>query len=133
MLNWIKRNSLISYFIIAYAVSWSFEIPLALSYQGIISVQIPMWLHYFVALGPISAALIMTYLTEGNSGIRNLVARVFKWRVGVRYYAFAILVPIGLFAIACILSRMLTGNFPNLTLLGEVDYLPYITPLGALG
>ena len=43
MFNWMKRNSVISYFIIAYVVSWSFEIPLALFHQGIISVQIPMW------------------------------------------------------------------------------------------
>jgi membrane protease YdiL (CAAX protease family) len=28
---------------------------------------------------------------------------------------------------------MITGNWPNLTLLGNVDYLPYLTPLGALG
>jgi hypothetical protein len=42
MVNLIKRHSITSYFIIAYAVSWSFEIPLAFFQQGIISVQIPM-------------------------------------------------------------------------------------------
>jgi membrane protease YdiL (CAAX protease family) len=133
MFTWMKRNPVISYFIIAYAVSWSFEIPLALSYQHIISVQIPMWLHYFAALGPFSAALIMTFLSEGRSGLRNLVVRIFKWRIDIRYYAFAILIPAGLFAIACLLTRMFTGNWSNLALLGEADYLPYLTPLGGLG
>src|SRR5689334_1865387 len=95
--------------------------------------KIPMWLHYFVALGPISAALIMTYLTEGNSGIRNLIARIFKWRVDARYYVFVIFIPVGMFVFACVLNRIFTGNWPNLALLGEVDYLPYLTPLGALG
>ncbi len=133
MVNWIKRYSVISYFVIAYAISWSFEIPLALFQQGIISVQIPMWLHYFAALGPLTGALTMTFLTEGRSGLRNLVARILKWRVDVRYYVFTILVPVGLFAFACILNRVVTGNWPNLSLLGEVDYLPYLTPLGALG
>jgi uncharacterized protein len=133
MFNWIKQHPVISYFIIAYAVSWSFEIPLALSHQGIISVQIPVWLHYFASLGPLSAALIMTFLTGGRSGLRNLVVRIFKWRVDVRYYAFAILVPAGLFTVACLLNRMITGNWPDLALLGTVDYLPYLTPLGALG
>jgi membrane protease YdiL (CAAX protease family) len=132
MFNWIKRNSTISYFVIAYGVSWSFEIPLALFHQRIISVQIPMWLHYFASLGPLSAALIMTFLTDGSSGLRNLIARIFKWRVDVRYYAFVIFVPAGLFAFAVVLNRVFTGNWPNLTLLGEVDYLPYLTPLGAL-
>lgn len=133
MLNWIKRNSIVSYFIIAYVVSWSFEIPLALSYQGIISAHIPMWLHYFVALGPLSAALMMTSLTEGESGIRNLIARLFKWRVNVRYYIFAILIPMGMFVLACLCNRIFTGNWADLTLLGQVDYLPYLTPVGALG
>src|SRR5512133_2976950 len=116
MFNWIKRNSVISYFIIAYAVSWSFEIPLALFHQGIISLQIPMWFHYFAAFGPLSAALIMTFLTEGRIGIHHLIGRIFKWRVDVRYYAFAILVPLGLFAFACILNLVTTGSWPNLAL-----------------
>jgi len=133
MVNQMKRNPVIFYFIIAYVVSWSFEIPLALFHQGIISVQIPMWFHYFACLGPLSAALIMTLLTDGRLGLRNLMVRIFKWRVDVRYYAFAVLVPAGLFAFACMLNRAITGNWPNLTLLGAVDYLPYLTPFGALG
>jgi uncharacterized protein len=133
MPNWIKRNSVISYYIIAYVVSWSFEIPLALFHQGIISVQIPMWFHYFAALGPFSAALIMTLLTDGVFGLRRLLARILKWRVDVRYYGFIILLPAGLFTFACILNHTITGNWPNLSLLGAVDYLPYLTPFGALG
>ena len=133
MLNWIKRNSLITYFIIAYAVSWSFEIPLALLKQGMISWSIPMWLHYFAALGPFMAALTMTFLTEGRSGLRDLITRIFKWRLPVRYYAFVILIPVGLFTFACGLNRLLTGTWPDLKLLGAVDYLPYLTPLGGLG
>lgn len=132
MFSWMKRNSLIAYFIIAYTVSWSFEIPLALVHQGIISVHIPMWLHYFASLGPLSASIIMTFLTDGGSGLRNLIARIFRWRVQYRYYIFAIFAPAGLFASAVILNRLILGNWPNLTLLGEVDYLPYLTPLGAL-
>jgi len=133
MSNWIKQHPVISYYMIAYAVSWSVEIPLALLHQGIISLQIPMWLHYFAVLGTVTGALIMTFLAEGHTGLRNLVVRIFKWRVDIRYYAFAILVPIGLFAFGCILNRVVTGNWPNLGLLGEVDYLPYLTPLGTLG
>ncbi len=133
MVNWIRRNPVISYYIIAYAVSWSIEIPLALFHQGIISTQIPMWFHYLAAIGPLSAALIMTSLIDGRLGLRNLILRIFKWRFDVRYYAFVILVPVALFAIACMLNRISTGNWPNLTLLGEADYLPYLTPLGALG
>jgi len=102
MSPWIKRHSVLCYFIIAYTVSWSFEIPLALSQQGLISARVPMWLHYFVALGPLTGALVMTALTEGRSGLRTLIARIFKWRIDGRYYAFAILLPVGLFACAAL-------------------------------
>jgi membrane protease YdiL (CAAX protease family) len=123
----------ILYFVLAYGISWSFEIPLALSHQGFITKQLPMWFHYFAALGPLSAALIMTLLIDGSLGLRNLIARIFKWRVDIRYYVFSILVPVGLFALACTLNRIFTGSWPNLALLGSVDYLPYLTPFGALG
>lgn len=133
MLNWIKRNALIIYFGMAYAVSWSFEIPLALVHQGVIAGPLPLWLHYLACLGPLSAALSLTWLTEGRVGLRHLLGRILQWRVDFRYYAFAMLIPAGLFAFACLLNRIITGSWPNLALLGEVDYLPYLTPLGALG
>jgi membrane protease YdiL (CAAX protease family) len=133
MSNWIQKNSLVLYFILAYAVSWSFEIPIALSVQGLISIKVPMWIHYFASFGPMIAALILSAVTEGQQGIRNLVARIFKWRVDVRYYTFAVLAPIGLFALAYLLNRLITGEWSDLSLLGLPDYLPYITPLGVLG
>jgi hypothetical protein len=82
MLNRIKRNSVIAYFIIAYAVSWSFEIPLALVKQGLIGLSIPLWFHYFVALGPLMAAMVFTWLynsTAGSLWIVILFHGVFDW------------------------------------------------------
>ena len=133
MLNKIRKNSLLFYFIIAYGVSWSFEIPIALSVQGILTSKVPLWLHYFASFGPIIAALIVTGLTDGRQGIRKLIVRIFKWRVDFGYYVFAILAPIGLFTLAFLVNRVVTGEWSDLRLLGEVDYLPYLSPLGVLG
>jgi len=130
--SWIKKHSLTSFFILAYAVTWCIEIPLALSAQGLIIAQVPMTLHYLGAFGPMVAALIVLALTEGRAGIKKLLSRWFKWRVGVRYYVFAILGPISLFTLAVLINRMVTGAWSDLTLLGEADYLPYVGPLGAL-
>ncbi|NMB89799.1 MAG: hypothetical protein GYA17_15675, partial [Chloroflexi bacterium] len=109
-MNWIKRNAVVAFFVLAYAVAWSFEIPLALAHFGLIRAQIPTWLHYCAALGPLSAALIMTCLTAGAAGLRRLAARVFQWRIDLRYYAFTMLAPAGLFALACVLNRVFTGS-----------------------
>jgi uncharacterized protein len=133
MLSWVKRHPVVLYFVIAYGISWGIEIPLVLVHQGMIRAQIPMWLHYTASIGPLSAALIMTWMLEGRSGLNDLLARIFKWQIGFRYYAFALLVPMGIFAIAVLINRVVTGAWPNLALLGSVDYLSYLTPVGALG
>jgi membrane protease YdiL (CAAX protease family) len=132
MKAWLKRHSLILYFLIAYAVTWSFEIPLALSVQGLIRARVPLWTHYFASFGPLVAAVLVTILTEGRDAVRALVGRIFKWRVNWRYYAFAALIPLALFGLAVILDRVLTGAWPDLSLLGKADYLPDLGPLGVL-
>ena len=132
-LSWFKRHALVLYFILTYAISWLFMIPVALRAQGLVSWQVPYSLYYFASYGPLSAALIVTALTQGVPGIRQLLSRLLKWRVGFGYYAFAVLLPIGLFALAVLANRIISGEWADLSLLGEVDYLPYLTPLGVLG
>ena len=131
--TWIKRHALVIYFILTYAISWAFMIPVALTVQELVSWRIPYWLYYFASFGPLLAALIVTTLTGGLPEIRQLLGRLFKWRVSFIYYAFAVLFPIGLFVLAVLVGRMVTGDSADLRLLGEVDYLPYLTPLGVLG
>jgi membrane protease YdiL (CAAX protease family) len=128
----LKKYSLVLYFILAYALTWCFEIPIALSAQGLIEANIPMALHYFGAFGPMIAALIVTTLTEGVIGNWTLLRRLFKWRVDIRYYAFAVFAPILLFTIAVLINRLISGAWSDLSALGEADYLPYMGPLGAL-
>ncbi len=129
---WFKRHSLVIFFILAYAVTWSIQIPLALSTRGLINTQIPMVIHYLGAFGPLIAAFIVIALTEGKAGIRTLTSRWFKWRVGLPYYAFAVLAPIALFTLAVLINRIVSGEWPDLALLGDADYLPYLSPFGAL-
>lgn len=130
--NWVKKNPLTFYFILTYAITWSIQIPVALSAREMIKAQVPMAIHYVGAFGPMIAALMMSALTEGTAGIRALLSRWFKWRVEVRYYAFAVLAPTALFGLAVLINRVATGVWPDLSLLGEADYLPYLGPLGAL-
>lgn len=130
--SFLKKYSLVVYFIFAYAISWSIQIPLALSSQGLIGIQIPTQIHYLNAFGPFLAAFIVISLTEGRTGISVLVSRWFKWRVPFRYYAFAVLGPIFLFILVVLINRLVVGTWHDLALLGEADYLPYIGPLGAL-
>jgi uncharacterized protein len=126
-----KQHSLIAYFILAYAISWAVEIPLAASAQGWLRAPVPPAIHYLASFGPMLSALIVTAATEGRVGIRRLLAGLLKWRVGLGWILFAILSPITLFGVAAIVDYAANGKWPDLALLGEVDYLPYLGIIGA--
>ena len=129
----IRRHAILSYFVLAYAISWAIEIPIALSVQGLIALRVPLWIHYFASFGPMGAALIVTAITQGGAGVRGLLGRITKWRVPWQYYVFAVAIPLLLFAAAALLNGVITGAWSQLTLLGQPDYLPYLGPLGVLG
>ena len=67
-----RRRQLIAYFVFTYLISWAVEIPLALSYQHVIALEVPMALHYVAPFGPLLAAVIVTLATEGFVGLPRL-------------------------------------------------------------
>jgi membrane protease YdiL (CAAX protease family) len=131
--SWLKEHSLIAYFVLTYVISWTIWSPIVASAQGWATWDVPYALYYFGSFGPAISAFILTALTEGIAGLRDLAGRIFKWRVELHYYAFAVLVPIGLFALAYLLNRVVAGEWSDLSLLGSADYLPPLSPLGVLG
>ncbi len=119
--TWSRGRSLAVYFILAYLITWMFELPLAAVAQGWISAPVPFWIHYLGAFGPMLAALTVTWFSEGGAGLRRLLGGVTKWRVGWTWALVAVLLPIGLFVVAGVIQRMTSGAWPDLALLGEVE------------
>jgi membrane protease YdiL (CAAX protease family) len=130
--SWQQRYSLVMYFALTYLISWSIMVPVALSAKGLINIKVPYWLYYLAPFGPFSAAVIVTALIDGWQGVKKLLGRLMKWRVEFKYYAFVILGPIGLFIFAVLVNFIITGSWPDLSLLGYADYLPYLTAFGTL-
>jgi len=128
-----RRRELVAYFILAYAISWAIEIPLAFSLRGVIAVQLPPAVHYLASFGPFFAALMVTLVVEGLPGAGRLFSGLARWRVESGYALFAIGLPPALFAVAVIVSRILEGAWSDLGLLGQADYLPYLGALPVLG
>ena len=129
----IRRHPLVCFFVIAYAFSWSFEIPIVLAVHGVITDAVPRWIHYLASFGPLVGAVVVTAVTAGGQGVRQLMNRLLRWRVECWYYGFAIGVPMLLFGVALLLGRLLAGARPDLVLLGQPAYLPYLGPFGTLG
>jgi membrane protease YdiL (CAAX protease family) len=114
-----------AFFILAYAVSWSIGIPLALAHQGIIPAILSPWAHYLIAFGPMLAALIMTAIGQGMPGLQNLGKRMIRWACPKwLIFAFSPLI-IGWLLIK--ISNGLTGDVLKMSDFGAVYFLP---PLG---
>jgi membrane protease YdiL (CAAX protease family) len=108
-------------------------IPVALATQGWVTWRVPYALYYLASFGPMISAMVVSAVTDGRAGLKRLLGGLLKWRVPLRYYAFAVLAPIGLFGLAVLLNRAITGAWPDLRLLGQIDYLPYLGIPGVLG
>jgi uncharacterized protein len=129
-INMLKQHSVPAYFALAFAISWAIELPLVAASQGWLHVPVPSAIHYLASFGPLASALIITAATEGRHGLRQLLAGLVKWRVGLGWI-LASLTPIALFAVAAIVGYVTDGSWPDLALLGEVDDLPYLGVAGA--
>jgi membrane protease YdiL (CAAX protease family) len=62
--------------------------------------------------GPTFAALIVAATVHGRAGVRSLLSRIVRWRVGVQWYVIAIFLPAVLFLAAALLDRAFGGRLP---------------------
>jgi len=115
-----------AYFILAYAFSWSIGLPLALANYRIIPTILPQWTHYLVAYGPMFSALIITGITQGLYGLKELGGRMVKW--ACPKWLIIAFSPLIIGSLVIWLLNRLTGSEIGLSILGVVNYLP---PLGA--
>jgi len=101
--SFIKRHPLITFFVLAYAFSWW---PWTLS-----AANNPFGSPLF-PLGPMLAALILAAVIKGRAGLKALLARVVRWRVNLRWYGVALLLPVALGLVAFGLNLLLGAPLP---------------------
>ena len=102
VLDLVRRHPLASFFVLAYALTWPL-IPL-------VSVS-PLW-GFPALFGPALAALVVAALADGRAGVKDLLGRVVRWRVGVGWYAVALGLPAVLAFAAAGLHLALGGQTP---------------------
>lgn len=97
MTTFITRHPVLAFYVLVFAISWGGML-LLVGPGGIpgtaadIETQLPAALLVLFA-GPSVAGILMTGLVDGRSGYRGLRTRLLRWRVGVRSYAVAFLLP----------------------------------------
>ena len=112
--TFVKRHPLVGFFTLAYALTWPW-IPL-------VSVS-PLW-GFPALFGPATAAIIVAAVTEGRTGVRDLLGRMTRWRVGVRWYAVALGLP-ALLTLAAMSLHLLLGA-PTSVQLGGLSALNFV-------
>ena len=109
-----KRRPFLVFYSLTLVISWSFWIPVAVSYQALI----PFWPSTFFliagAFGPSLSAIVLTAMDGGRIAVRSLFGGLLKWRVGVRWYLVALLLPAALCFSAVALHVLLGGSAPRL-------------------
>src|ERR687893_2106591 len=104
----IRRYPLASFFVLAYALSWWPAILYALDLTP----------QPIVGFGPFLAALVVLALTRGKTGVLTLLRRMVRWRVGLRWYAVALLLPVAIALAAAVFNVLLGAQAPSAAELG---------------
>ena len=84
--TYMKRNPLLSMYLIMFVVAWSIMIPQALYSQGMLSQPLPEILEILTGWAPAVAAILVSTALAGRAGISELMRRFLIWRVGIQWY-----------------------------------------------
>src|SRR6266508_3723531 len=102
----VKRHSLVTFFVLAYALSW---------WTALLAP------HNLFPFGPLLAALIVLPFVGGWSGVAGFLRRIVQWRVGLPWYALVLVLPVVLVSTAVGLNLLLgarilsTDRIPSLS------------------
>lgn len=132
--GFVREHSLLCFFLLTFGLSWAGMLAAVLLSPGGLATtpeQLQESLGVAIAgmlLGPLVAGLVMTWVVDGRGGFHELRRRLTRWRVGLRWYAFALLV-----------APLVMGGTLLLLSLVSRDFLPRIgteqnrLPLLAMG
>ena len=116
LMSLVRRHPLISFFVLAYALSWW---PWPLYAAGIAPVP-------FFPTGVLLAALIVIALGQGRSGLRELGSRLIRWRVAWIWYAAALCIPLAVAVATLAVNVLLGAPAPSLAKLSSFSIFPVV-------
>ena len=113
--DFIKRHSLLIYFTLTFIISWGVVLIVA-GPNGIpVTADQAVVLGMVLLLGPSVAGILLTGLTSGRDGFRELLSRLLRWKVSTRWYAVALLTtPLTTVVVLLVLSLFSSEFTPNI-------------------
>ncbi len=88
----VKRQPLLSMYIILFLLGWSGLIVQVLNSQGLLPMSLPLsaFVQILTGWAPGIAAVLITAILAGRAGVRDLLSRFLIWRVGLQWYVLAL-------------------------------------------
>jgi len=120
--GFIKRHPVLTYFLLAFAISWVAVFAVAwpkysrgepLGFNEALLMFLP------TLAGPSIASITLTAIVDGSAGLRDLSSRMGRWRVGWRWYSAILIFPILILVVLLALTSVLSPSFA-----------PYFFPMG---
>jgi uncharacterized protein len=119
IMAFIKRHPVRTYYALAFALSWG-AVLTVIGPGGILATQeqyerlMPL-VGPVMLIGPTIAGILLTVLVYGRVGLRELLSRLLRWRVGARWYAVALLTaPLLVAAVLLVLSLLSPAFLPGI-------------------
>ena len=90
----VARRPATAFLVMAFGFGWASLIPILLSENGlgVVPIELPLTLVQTLAtvLGLALPAFLVTAATGGKEGVRDLLGRMLRWRVGILWYLIAL-------------------------------------------
>lgn len=134
MANWMRQHRVLCFLATTYAVTWGLWIPLAVTGGGVTVGFAPSYLAGL--LGPLTGALVTTAIVGGRRDLRELLLRVVRARVDMRWWAIGFGLPLAIAAVTYLVmvaySMFLFApvQLPSRATLGQFNGYPITNVIG---
>ncbi len=147
MVKMVKRHPAISFFALTFLITWPFQtLAFILADMAGISLSlednfhhlsdlltlntswdrlVPFLVYNIGQFGPVLAAFIVTAAIYGRVGVRDLGARIRKWRVAPRWYLTVLLIPL-IFTAVSLAAAFVVDDFQLGPFSPEVPWVAFV-------
>lgn len=106
-----RTVSLLFFFIAVFVVTWIVWIPRALASQGLIDSDLALTVGQGWTYAPALTAIAFLALTGGRKYLTELRRSLLLWRIGWRWYAAIVVIPLGIALSTAVIYKFMGGQF----------------------
>ncbi len=126
--GWARSHPVATYFVLTFAISWLAALAVAapqLVRRHPLSTLTGILMFPAMLLGPSISGIVLTRKFCGKAGLCDLLSRMVRWRVSLRWYAPLLIPPALILAVLLALKAFVSPVYaPNLFALGVLFGIP---------